>query len=410
MSPSSARSPLAVLFLTVFIDLMGFGIVIPLLPIYAERLHATPFEAGALIAVYSLMQLVFAPLWGRLSDRVGRRPVLLVSLSGSAMSYLLLAAAWWFGDAALVMLFVARLLAGLAGANISVAQAYIADVTSAAERARGMGIIGAAFGLGMVIGPAIGGALSLVGESVPELAGALLCLTNVVLAAIRLPESLPPSRRSARAFRHPLAVASLREAVGPAGAAPLFAVFFLVTLCFAVLEGTFSLAANHLFNYEAAEVDGLWLYMGLVAVVVQGWLVGRLTRRVAERQLLLAGTVALAIGLAWVPRAAGTPTLLAALGLVVTGHGLSSPALSSLVSKTAAPGKQGEVLGVSQSLSAGARVLGPAGGGFAFDALGAGAPYTAAAACALAALAVTLSGVAAGQAPEPRVVGLRRSG
>jgi len=410
VSPPAARAPLAVLFLTVFIDLLGFGIVIPLLPIYAERLRATPFEAGALIAVYSLMQLLFAPVWGRVSDRVGRRPVLLVSLAGSTVSYLLLAAAWWLGDAALAMLFVARTLAGLAGANVPVAQAYIADVTTAADRARGMGMIGAAFGLGMVVGPALGGALSLVGPSVPELAAALLCLANVLLASLRLPESLPPAARAPRPFRHPLSAAALREAAAPAGAAPLFAVFFLVTLCFAVLEGTFSLAANHLFRYGPAAVDALWLYMGVVAVVVQGVLVGRLNRRLPERQLVLAGTVALAVGLAWIPRAEGAGTLLAALGLVVAGQGLSSPSLSSLVSKTAGARRQGGVLGVSQSLSAAARVVGPASGGFVFDALGGRAPYAAAAGCALVALAITVAGVSAGGVPETEVLGLHRHG
>jgi DHA1 family tetracycline resistance protein-like MFS transporter len=397
------RSPVpSALFLTVFIDLMGFGIVIPLLPIYAERLHATPFAAGSLIAVYSLMQLVFAPVWGRISDRVGRRPVLLVSLLGSAVSYLLLAAA-----GSVEMLFGARLLAGIAGANIPVAQAYIADVTSSAERAAGMGMIGAAFGLGMVIGPAIGGGLSLLGPRVPELFAATLCVVNVALAFRRLPESLPPSQRREGRFRHPLALASLRDAIAPAGAATLLAVFFLVTLCFAVLEGTFSLAATHRYGYGAAQVDWLWLYMGLVAVVVQGRLVGVLARRVPERALVVAGTAALALGLAWIPFAGGLATLLVALGLVIGGQGLAGPSLSSLISKTAGARSHGQVLGVSQSLSAGGRVLGPAGGGFLFDRMGVGAPYLMAAACAVGALGLVLpgsraAGPVAGEAPRLR--------
>lgn len=403
-SPAAPRrSPLVVLFLTVFIDLMGFGIVIPLLPFYAERLNATPFTAGMLIAVYSLMQLVFAPVWGRISDRVGRRPVLLVSLASSAVSYFLLAAA-----GSLSTLFAARVLAGIAGASIPVAQAYIADVTTDADRARGMGLIGAAFGLGMVIGPAIGGGLSLFGPRAPELFAAGLCLLNVVLAAGRLPESLPAAARTPRAFRHPLSPASLREAVAPPGVARLFAVFFLVTLCFAVLEGTFSLAAERLFRYGAARVDALWLYMGVVAVVVQGWLVGRLARRLAEPRLVVAGAVALAAGLFWLPRATGPAALLGALGLVVGGQGLASPSLSSLISKSARTGEHGHTLGVSQSLSAAARVLGPAGGGLVFDQLGAAAPYLVAAACAVGAAGLALPRDRG--AIEPGVVGVRRSG
>jgi len=399
---TSSRRPLpGALFLTVFIDLMGFGIVIPLLPIYAERFHATPLAAGLLIAVYSLMQLLFAPLWGRLSDGVGRRPVLLLSLTGSAVSYLLLAGAW-----SLTVLFVARLLAGVMGANIPVAQAYIADVTSEGDRARGMGMIGAAFGLGMVIGPALGGALSLVGPRVPELFAAALCLTNVGLAAVRLPESLPAERR--RAVRgHPLAPAALREAFAPAGAATLFTLFFLVTLCFAVLEGTFSLTASHRFGYSSAQVDVLWLYMGIVAVVVQGWLVGRLSRRFPERTLVVWGSVALAVGLLLVPATAGVPGLLVALGLVVGGQGLASPSLASLISRTTGPGSHGHALGVSQSLSAGARVLGPAGGGLLFDRLGAGAPYLAAGVCALGALGFALTTPPGTR--QPAVAPLRKS-
>jgi multidrug resistance protein len=379
------RSPLPVLFLAVFIDLMGFGIVIPLLPIYAERFAATPFDAGALVAVYSLMQLLFAPVWGGISDRVGRRPVLLVSLTGSVVSYLLLGMA-----GSLTTLFAARALAGIAGANIPVAQAYIADVTTDADRARGMGLIGAAFGLGMVIGPAIGGGLSLVHPRLPEWFAAALCLVNVVLAAWRLPESLPLEKRSRGEFQHPLAPSALRAALARPGAAALMAIFFLVTLCFAVLEGTFSLTAKHLYGYDAAHVDALWVYMGLVAVVVQGGLIGRLARWMPEARIVLLGAGALTVGLVCIPFAGGVARLLFALALVVGGQGLAGPALSSLISKAAEARAQGRVLGISQSLSSGARVIGPAGGGSVFEMAGPGAPYLAAAACAALAVGIAV--------------------
>jgi len=406
---SSGRSPLVVLFLTVFIDLMGFGIVIPLLPIYAKQMNATRFTAGALIAVYSLMQLVFAPVWGRISDDIGRRPVLLMCLAGSAMSYLLLAAAW-----RLEVLFLARVLAGVAGASIPVAQAYIADVTGPAERARGMGLIGAAFGLGMVIGPALGGGLSLLGPRVPEGFAAGLCLANVLVAVYRLPESLPGSVRGPAPFRHPLSLASLRDAVARPGAASLLAVFFLVTLGFAVLEGTFSLAAASRYGYSQVQVDWLWVYMGLVAVVVQGWLVGRLARRLPERTLVILGAAALSLGFLWIPfagPAVGLPIgLLAALALVVSGQGLASPSLSSLISKTVEESVYGQALGVSQSLSAGARVLGPAGGGFIFHRFDAAAAYLAAAVCAAGAFGLSLLGGRPGGQAEAQVIRARRSG
>jgi len=407
--PAAGSRSLPVLFLTVFVDLVGFGIVIPLLPVYAERFHATPFQAGALIAVYSLMQLVFAPVWGRLSDQIGRRPVLLVSLAGSAVSYLLLAGAWSVGS-----LFGARILAGIAGANIPVAQAYIADLTDGPERTRGMGLIGAAFGLGMVVGPALAGALATRGPRVPEIFAAALCFVNVGLAARRLPESRPADRSSPVGFRHPLSPGSVREALAPPGAARLIGVLFFVTLAFAVLYGTFSLAAEQ--RYGCAEpgcadrqVAIFWVYMGLVGVVVQGWLVGRLATRLPERNLVLAGIGVLAVGFLGVPLAVRLPGLLVALALVVTGQGLASPSLSSLISRTADADLQGGALGISQSMSAAARVLGPAGGGFIFEHLGASAAFVVAGTCALVALVwmlIPARSVEAGDQAAP----LRRSG
>src|SRR3989454_9525677 len=240
-----------------------------------------------------------------------------------------------------------------------------------------MGLIGAAFGLGMVIGPALGGGLSLLGPRVPEGFAAGLCLANVLVAAYRLPESLPGSVPRPKPFRHPLSLASLRDAVVWPGAASLLAVFFLVTLGFAVLEGTFSLAAADRYGYSQAQVDWLWVYMGLVAVVVQGWLVGLLARRLPERTLVVLGTAALGLGFLWISVAGPAIGLLTALALVVGGQGLAGPSLSSLISKTVEKSVHGEALGVSQSLSAGARGLGPAGGGFNFHPFSVFATYLA---------------------------------
>jgi predicted MFS family arabinose efflux permease len=269
-----------------------------------------------------------------------------------------------------------------------------------------MGLIGAAFGLGMVIGPALGGGLSLLGPRVPECFAAGLCLVNVAVAAWSLPESLTRVERRGALFRHPLSRGSLSTALAHQGAARLFAVFLFVTLAFAVLEGTFSLAAAHRFGYDSAQVAVLWLYMGVVAVVVQGWLVGVLARRLAERSLVVAGSLVLAVGLAGIPFAGGSVALFVALGLVMLGYGIAGPSLSSLISKTVETSVHGEALGVSQSLSASARVLGPAGGGFVFHRLGVGAPFLVAAACAAGALGLALQGSSA----VPATTRLRRSG
>jgi predicted MFS family arabinose efflux permease len=262
----------------------------------------------------------------------------------------------------------------------------------------------------MVIGPAMGGGLSLLGPRVPECVAAALCLANVVIAAFRLPESLPSTSRRRAGFRHPLALSSLREALARPDAPRLFAVFFLVTLGFAVLEGTFSLAAVHRYGYDATHVDALWVYMGLVGVVVQGWLVGRLARRVPERTLVVAGTLALALGFAWIPFTGAIAGLLAALALVVGGQGLASPSLASLISRTVEGPEHGEALGVSQSLSAGARVLGPAGGGFVFDHFDVRAVFLVAAASAAWALVLSATAARATEAPAARAMRVRRSG
>ncbi|HEX8273353.1 MAG TPA: MFS transporter [Longimicrobiaceae bacterium] len=389
------RSPLAVVFLTVFLDLVGFGIVIPLLPLYAERFGAGPVAVTWLVAVYSLMQLLFAPWWGALSDRVGRRPVLLVGLFGSAASYLL------FGLAgSLATLFVGRALAGLMGANVGVAQAYIADVTAPEERARGMGLIGAAFGLGFILGPAIGGALSHLGHAAPFLGAAAVAAANGLLALWRLPESLPADRRDARpAGAGPAArLRALAAAAANPRLRPLYAASLLATLAIAAMEATLSLWADRRWGLSPAEVAFLFAYVGGVAVLVQGALVGRLARRLGERRLALAGALALAAGLAAIPLAPSPWLLAAALAAFAFGQGTLTPALSALVSRAAPVAEQGRLLGVSQSLSALGRVLGPVAGGVAFARLGIGAPYLAGAALALLALLALAAGRAGGRA------------
>lgn len=382
-------SPIWILFLTVFLDLVGFGIVIPLLPLYAERFGATPIAVTCLVAIYSLMQFFFAPWWGRLSDRRGRRPVLLVGLFGSAISYLI------FGLAgSLVMLFLARALAGFMGANIGVAQAYVADVTPDEGRAKGMGMIGAAFGLGFIFGPALGGVLATFGPSVPFFGAAALTAINGALAIFWLPESL--DRAAAQRTTHAAPgggfgrLRSLATAGGPR-ARKLYGVFFLITFAFAALEATLSLWADRRWSLTPSEVAYMFAYLGVVVTIVQGGLVGPLARRLGERRLALVGGVALAVGLAGIPLARSFFELAIVLAILALGQGLVVPALSTLISREGDSGEYGSLLGVSQSLSALGRVLGPVWGGIAFARIGHGAPYFSGALVVAIALAVMIA-------------------
>lgn len=378
------RSPLAVVFVTVLLDLIGFGIVIPLLPLYATGFGAGPVAVASLLAVYSAMQFFFAPAWGRVSDRFGRRPVLLVGLFGSAASYLLCGLA-----GSVATLLAARALGGFMGANVGVAQAYVADVSPPEGRARAMGMIGAAFGLGFILGPAIGGGLAGFGTSVPFFVAAGVTLANALLALGWLPESLPPEARD-RAARSPGLAARLRILRSGAGArlGGPFAAAFLLTLAFAGAEATLSLWAGQRWGMGARTVSFLFTYLGVVSVIAQGWGVGRLTKRLGERRTAMLGLALLCAGMAGVAAAPTLALMSVALAALAFGQGTASPSLSSWVSRAAGPAEQGKVLGVYQSLGALARVAGPMGGGIAFAHLGISAPYLAGAAVAAAALAV----------------------
>ena len=361
------------LFLIVVVDLVGFGLVIPLLPFYAVRFAASPQQVTALVAIYSLMQLVTAPLWGRLSDRVGRRPVLLASLAASAFAYL------WLGSAtALWMLFAARAFAGACAGNIAAAQAYMADVTGPEDRARGMGLIGAAFGVGFMIGPAFGGLLAGTDPLAADLetpawvaAGlSALALLGVVLL---LPESLPAERRdgSSSPGRAGAVLAMLRRPV----LSRLIAINFLVLLAVAGMQSVFAIWAMPQLGWGPGQVGYVFAYVGLISAVLQGGLIGRLTRRFGEERLLLSGLALIAAGLLGLPFAHGLPVLAPVLTGLALGMGLMQPAINSLISRRAGGEEQGEVMGVSQSAGSLSRVLGPFAAGFFFAAFGRNSPY-----------------------------------
>jgi MFS family permease len=362
---------LPVVYLTVFIDLVGFGLILPQLPYYAEHFGATGVWVGAILTAYSAAQLVGASLLGRLSDRVGRRPVLLLSLAGSAASFLLsgLADSLW-------LLLVARALAGLFGGSIAAAQAYIADVTTPGERARYMGLLGAAIGLGFVFGPALGSFLARYGFGAAAFAAASLAAANLVFAFFRLPETRGTEER--RHAHSRLDLSNLVDALRHPSIGRLLAATFFSTLAFVAMEATFALLGEARFGLDAGHLGFVFAYVGVVMVVVQGGLIGRLVPRFGERALATAGALLMAASLAALPLA---PSLAAALGVLAglaVGQGLTTPMLSTLLSRAADADEQGGTLGLGQSLAAAARAVGPIGAGWLYD-RAVGAPYAASA-------------------------------
>jgi DHA1 family tetracycline resistance protein-like MFS transporter len=369
----SARSKIgggsrAILFFTVFIHLLGFGIIIPLLPYYAERFGASGLTVGLLTTSFSLAQFLFAPIWGRLSDRIGRRPVLLGSLILTGLSYLVFAVA-----GSLPVLFVSRIFAGVAGATLSTAQAYIADTTTPENRTRGMGLIGAAFGMGFIFGPAMGGILSRWGFSVPAYAAAGLALTAFLFALALLPESLPPAERAAAARRR-LRATTFREALRRPVIGIVLGLFFVATLCFSGMEAILALFCERFFRWGPHQIGYLFAYVGIVAAVLQAGIVGRLAKRFGERALVRAGLALM--GAAFVTAGVVPPLaiFLVTMGVIAIGSGLITPSLSGLVSVATPPDEQGGILGVYQSLGSLGRAVGPFLGGLVYDMVAPGAP------------------------------------
>lgn len=351
------RSPIAIIFGVVFIDLVGFGIVMPILPLYAERFHASPLVIGCLLAVYSVMQMLCAPLLGRLSDRIGRRPVLFVSVLGTAAGFLLMGTA-----KTLAMLFVARIIDGATGGNLSTALAYIADVTPPQDRSRGMGVVGAAFGLGFIVGPALGGIFSRVSPQAPFFVAAALAAVNAAALAVWLPESLPPERRGTAHHRAPLG--TLVQGPARRQLALTAGTYFLTTVAFSLLTATYPLFTNRRFGYGPSENGYLFATQGLLAAIVQGGLLGWLVRRSSDKTMALVGVVALAVSLFLLPLSLAMPALLATTAGVAIGHGLVASTLNGLASRTVSPAAQGRVMGLMQSAASLARIVGPVLGGW----------------------------------------------
>jgi multidrug resistance protein len=377
-------SPLVILFITVFIDLLGFGIIIPLLPFYAESFGASAFAIGLLSTSFSLMQFLFSPIWGRWSDQIGRKPIILIGLLGSCLSYVTMALA-----GSLTLLFVARVVGGIAGANIPTAQAYIADVTTPENRARGMGLMGAAFGLGFIFGPAIGGLLSRFSPETPMWCAAALCFANFVAAWFLLPESRPASASTRslsrmEAFRHAMTQPTLLL---------ILALYFIVTMAFSAFEATFALFTEARFGFTAASIGFLFAFIGAIIALIQGVFIGRVVKRVGERRVIPGAILGIAISIGMLTVVWSVPTLLVALGLLAMGMGFNNPSLSSLVSKLSHEDDQGGILGLASSLASLGRVVGPAWGGYLYDAYGMTTPYLGAAGLMLVAFAVSFAGL-----------------
>ncbi len=371
------KRALTALFVTVLLDLLGFGMILPLLPFYAQTMGASVLQIGVLFGAFSGAQLFFAPLLGRLSDRWGRRPVMLFSIAGSLAAYLLMAAAPELGRWDFAALLVARFAAGATAANFSVAPAYIADVLPPAERARGMGLVGAAFGLGFVLGPAIGGGLGLLGHAAVALGAAALAAVNLVLAAAWLPEPLTDeSRRTARGASW-LDLGTLGRLAHDRALGGLMLLWFLTTFCFSLMESTLALFAQERFGFGQRETSFLFVLIGVVLVAVQGGAVGRLSKRFGERRLLLAGIALLAASLAALPEPARLPYFAAVACVLAVGTALSNPSAMALVSRVAGVSSQGETIGLSHSFGSLARLLGPLAGTWIFAHLGPAWPFRA---------------------------------
>lgn len=391
------KTSLFVLFLTIFIDLLGFGIVIPLLPFYAKQFGASGLWVGIVVGVYSLMQFLFAPVLGRLSDRIGRRPVLLVSLTGSLLGYSLFAVADSLGG-----LILARVVAGIAGANIGTAQAYIADSTSFEDRAKGMGLIGAAFGLGFILGPPIGGLASSLGTAhghssnfYPGLLAAGLSLVALTFAFFVLGESKKPGTPPRRGLPPQFDPQMWRTIRSRPALAMVIAAFFLFVLSFAGMETTVTLFARDRFQFTARDLGYFFGFMGVIVALIQGTLIGPLSRAFGERTLMAAGTASFFLGITALPFLGSPAFLWPAAFFVAVGQGLSYPSMNSYTSKMAPPDQMGSVMGVSASMGSLARLIGPVSFGFLWDAGGARAAFwTAGGVVALAfTLALRLRGV-----------------
>lgn len=367
------RKTIIIVFIAVFIDLMGFGILIPILPTFASRtLHITDVEIGALVAVFSFVQFIFNPLFGKLSDRIGRKPIMLISLFFTVISYIIFSISNSF-----LTLLLSRMLAGFGGSNIAVAQAIIADITPLEERSRGMGTIGAAFGLGFVFGPMIGGIMSDYGYQAVGLTAAGFSFMALIFAFIFLKESYKSLSKkggkiaSLRIYKK----SEIKKIFSNANIAILLVLFFVLTFSVANIYGTFPLLGYKVFHFTDKQTGMLYGIMGIVGVLVQGFGIRIYSEKYYDKTLILFGSFCMMAGLTLIPFGGGFLGVGIAIAIMSIGSGVLQPVITSMISKYSSVNEQGAILGINQSLSALARVFGPIWGGFAFDYIGYQFPF-----------------------------------
>lgn len=381
-----------ILLLIVFIDLLGFGLIVPLLPFYGELLGASPAMITSVIAVYSLTQLIATPFWGRLSDAYGRRPILMISMLGAVVGYIMLAMAQ-----SLWMLFLARALGGLMAGNISAAFAYVTDISSEKDRARSLGLIGAAFGLGFTLGPALGGLLA--GNDpdssrilLPAIVAAVLSLVAFLGAWWFLDESLPPEQRKHFVGRRLDISIPFRGLLTRIDLGSLVAAALLVSAATAMMQAIFPIWANHELGYGPQTVGMAFFLLGVLAVISQAVLIGPLALRFGARRVALAGTISCSLGLVVLGISSTHVGVVLALLLVGAGFGLFTPSVTTMVSLKAGPGERGAVMGSYQAAGSVGRIIGPAVAGVLFSHVGSPAPFVMGAVLGLPALWLIMQG------------------